>query len=82
MDGPPEDIVRQIQKMHQKGRGVIGMKVFAESGYDSRRKRLESLKSVEKLDSVDCYTIRFSSTDEVDETLELIERASRELKEA
>ena len=82
MDGPPEDVARQMRKMHQKGRGVIGMKVFGESGYDSRRKRLKSLKFVEQLDSVDCYTIGFSNTDEIDETLELIEQASHERTQA
>ena len=82
MDGPPQDVIGQMRKMHRKGRGVIGMKIFGESGYDSRQKRLQSLKLAQKLDCVDCYTIGFATTDEVDETLELIKQASREVTQA
>jgi len=35
MDGKPEDVSAQIKKMHDRGHGVLGMKIFGESGYES-----------------------------------------------
>lgn len=79
MDGKPEDVAGQMEKMKAKGRGVIGMKIYGETGFDSRRRRFESLKYVLGLGCVDCFTIGFTGTDQIDETLDLIERASKEL---
>ena len=75
MDGPVEDVAAQVKKMHQKGRGVIGMKIFGENGFGSREKRLQSLKYVLGLGAVDAFTIGFTSPEQIDETLQLIEQA-------
>jgi len=75
MDGPPEAVAAQIKRMHDKGRGVIGMKVFGETGFDGRQKRLQALKYVLGLGCVDAFTIGFTSTAQIDETLELIRQA-------
>jgi predicted aldo/keto reductase-like oxidoreductase len=76
MDGKPEAVADQLQKMHAKGRGVIGMKIFGEGECDTREKRLQSLKYVLELGCVDCFTIGFGSTAQIDETIELIEKAA------
>ena len=76
MDGKPEDVAAQLQKMHAQGRGVIGMKIFGEGECDTREKRLQSLKYVLELGCVDCFTIGFGSTEQIDETVELIEKAA------
>ncbi len=76
MDGPPAEVAAHLKKVHAKGRGVIGMKVFGEDGFGSIEKRLESLKYVLGLGCVDAFTIGFSSPAQIDETLELIEKAS------
>ena len=75
MDGPVEDVAAQVKKMHQKGRGVIGMKIFGENGFGSKEKRLQSLKYVLGLGAVDAFTIGFTSPEQIDETLQLIEQA-------
>jgi predicted aldo/keto reductase-like oxidoreductase len=75
MDGEHEKVAPLIKQAHDKGRGMIGMKIYGETGYGSRQKRLESLKYVFKLGCVDCFTIGFTSTKQLDETLELIELA-------
>jgi len=75
-DGPHEQVAAQIRKIHQQGRGVIGMKIFGEDGLGDRRRRFESLKYVLGLGSVHAFTIGFKSTDQIDETLDLIEEAS------
>ena len=61
--------------MHEGGRGVIGMKVYGETGFDSAEKRLESLRYVLGLGSVDAFTIGFVNAKQIDETLELIKKA-------
>jgi predicted aldo/keto reductase-like oxidoreductase len=87
MDGPGGDerdkedrhlankVAALVKKMHDKGRGIIGMKIYGETGFGSKEKRLQSLKYVLGLGSVDCFTIGFTSIAQFDETLELIEQA-------
>ncbi len=75
MDGPPETVAALVKKMHDKGRGVLGMKIFGETGFGSREKRLQSLKYVLGLGAVDAFTIGFTSPEQIDETLQLIEQA-------
>jgi predicted aldo/keto reductase-like oxidoreductase len=75
MDGDHEKVAPLIRKAHAKGRGMIGMKIYGETGFDSREKRLASLKYVFGLGCIDCFTIGFRSTQQLDETLELIEQA-------
>ncbi|HUT12013.1 MAG TPA: aldo/keto reductase [Thermoguttaceae bacterium] len=76
MDGKPEEVAPLLKKMHQKGRGVIGMKIYGENGLESREQRLESLKYVLGLGCVDAFTIGFSDVKQIDETLALIKEAS------
>ncbi|HIQ19640.1 MAG TPA: aldo/keto reductase, partial [Planctomycetes bacterium] len=75
MDGAPEEVAGQIKKMHEQGRGVIGMKIYGETGFDSPEKRLQSLRFVLGLGTVHAFTIGFTSPQQIDETLELIEKA-------
>jgi len=76
MDGKPEEVAPLLKKIHQKGRGVIGMKIYGETGFESpRRQRLESLKYVLGLGCVDAFTIGFSNAKQIDETLALIREA-------
>lgn len=76
MDGKPEKVAEQIKKMHEKRHGVLGMKIFGENGYDSAEKRFKALKYVLGLGTVDAFTIGFTSTKQIDETLEMIRKAS------
>lgn len=82
MDDTPEKVSAQMKAMYEQGRGVIGMKVYGETGYDSPEKRLEALKYVLGLGCVHCFTIGFSSPQQIDETLDLIEKAATELAAA
>jgi len=79
MDGEPKDVAALLEKMHKKGRGVIGMKIYGETGFDSAEKRYQSLKYVLGLGSVDAFTIGFTNIRQIDETLEMIEKALAEL---
>jgi len=76
MDGKPDQVAALVKKMHRKGRGVIGMKIFGEDGLGSPERRLESLKYVLGLGCVDAFTIGFGNIQQIDETLDLIKQAS------
>ena len=74
MDGPPEEVAAHLKKMHAKGRGVLGMKIFGEGDFTMPQQRFASLKYVLGLGSVDAFTIGFSSGAQIDETLAMIEK--------
>lgn len=74
MDGEPGQVAAQIKRLHDEGRGILGMKIFGETGFDGPQKRLESLKYVLGLGTVDVFTIGFTSIAQLDETLEMIEQ--------
>jgi len=76
MDGPPDKVATLIEKMHGRGRGVIGMKVYGEGDFTTREQRFESLKYVLGLGCVDAFTIGFVNTHQIDETLDMIEQAT------
>jgi len=76
MDGPHEVVAAQMKKMHQQGRGIIGMKIYGEGDFKTRQQRLKSLQYVLGLGCVHAFTIGFTTTGQIDETLDLIEEAS------
>lgn len=75
MDAEPEKVAAQIKKMAAKQRGVLGMKIYGEGAFKTREERLASLKYVLGLGAVHAFTIGFSDTRQIDETLELIRQA-------
>ncbi len=80
MDAKPDRVVGVLRKMRSKGRGIIGMKIYGETGLENRKRRLESIRYVLGLGLVDCFTIGFSKPEQIDETLALIEEASAGLR--
>jgi predicted aldo/keto reductase-like oxidoreductase len=74
MDGKPEQVVPRIKAMHQQQKGVIGMKIFACDRSLKPEQRFESLEFVLGLGCVDCFTIGFESTDEIDQAMDMIEK--------
>ncbi|NLS93006.1 MAG: aldo/keto reductase [Planctomycetaceae bacterium] len=76
MDAAPALVAEQIAKMHADNRGVIGMKIYGEGLLQTREERLESIKYVLGLGTIQAFTIGFSKIEHVDETLELIREAA------
>jgi predicted aldo/keto reductase-like oxidoreductase len=74
-DGRPEQTAEHLKKIHEKGIGVIGMKIYGEGRIRSREQRLESLKYVLGLGTVTCFTIGSSSMEQIEDTLALIDEA-------
>lgn len=76
MDAAPAQVAEQIAKMHADNRGVIGMKIYGEGLLQTREERLESIKYVLGLGTIQAFTIGFSKVEHIDETLDLIKEAA------
>lgn len=79
MDEEPQKVVDEMRKMAEKGRGILGMKIYGETGYETREKRYEAIKLALSIGCVHAFTIGFVSPEQIDETLELISAAAKEL---
>ncbi len=69
MDGPVETIVSILQRIHDKGKAVIGMKLLGEGNEQAVSRMDESFAFVAGLGSVDAVTVGFMNPDQLDEVL-------------
>jgi len=67
MDGPPEIVAPLLKKIHDAGKGVIGMKILGEGDPNVVAKMEESFRFVAELGSIDAITIGFLSERELDD---------------
>ena len=72
MDGRPQDVVPCLRAMHEKGKGVLGMKILGEGKFKTRERQRESLKFVLGLGCVDAFCIGFESPKQIDEICDLL----------
>lgn len=68
-------VVEQLKLMKEKGRGIIGMKIIGEGRFTSPEDREKSIRFAMQSGLVDCVTIGFKSTAEIDEAIERMNRA-------
>ncbi len=73
MDGTPEEVVPNLRAMHDKGKGVLGMKILGEGTFKTTEEKRASLKFVLGLGCVDAFTIGFEKPEQIDEICKLIE---------
>ncbi len=64
-----DEVVSQLQEMHDSGKGVIGMKILAEGAFKEPARRDASLRYVLGLGTVDSFIIGFESTAQVDDLI-------------
>jgi len=74
MDTSPEEYVRCFKALHEQGKGVIGMKLFACGRHATREERFESIKFVLHSGCVDAFPIGFESPEQIDDVLDTIEK--------
>jgi len=81
MDKPdPAEVVEVIHQMHQSGRGVIGMKLVGDGNLrDDSEKIDQSLRFVLGLGSVDMIIVGFETEAQIDNYLERMEKALKEI---
>lgn len=72
MDSTPENVMQVLKKAKDKGKGIIGMKIFGCGDLTKEEQRQKSLEYVIKSKNVDCMTIGMESIAQVDDTVERI----------
>lgn len=68
MDGPPDQVVPVLEKIHAAGKGVTGMKIIGEGAFrDDPEKKDHSIRYVLGLDCVDTCIVGFEKPEEIDD---------------
>ena len=65
-----DEVVQHVKQVHQQGLGVISMKLVGEGQFTSREDRKKAMQFAFNHAGVDCVTVGYKSTAEVDEAIE------------
>jgi hypothetical protein len=66
MDGSPDEVAPILRKIHDAGKGVVGMKLIGQGEFrDSQDLRAKSADFVFNLGCVDAVVVGFESLDEI-----------------
>jgi predicted aldo/keto reductase-like oxidoreductase len=68
-------VMEQVKRMHEKGRGIIGMKIIGEGRFTKPEDREKSIRFAMQCGLLDSVTIGFKSTEEIDEAIKRINNA-------
>jgi predicted aldo/keto reductase-like oxidoreductase len=78
MDGSPDEVVPIIRKIHDAGKGVVGMKLIGQGEYrDDRKLREQSADFVFNLGCVNTVVVGFESIDEVKDYEDIVKKTVR-----
>ena len=72
-------VMDQIKIMHAKGRGVIGMKICGNGTFTNPADREKSIRFAMSQPEIDAVVIGFKNRQEIDEAIERINRALKEV---
>jgi aryl-alcohol dehydrogenase-like predicted oxidoreductase len=72
-------VMRQIKAMHEKGRGVIGMKICGNGTFTDPADREKSIRHAMSHKEIDAVVIGFKNRAEIDEAIARINRALKEV---
>jgi predicted aldo/keto reductase-like oxidoreductase len=81
-DDPTHDVapvMTEIKKMHAKGHGVIGMKIIGNGEFVKAEDREKSIRYAMACKEIDAVVIGFTSTQQIDEAIERMNRALKEV---
>lgn len=73
--GSVPEAVKELKAMHEKGRGIIGMKLCGNGDFTNAEDREKAMRFAMTCGFVDAVTIGFKSAAEVDEAIERMNRA-------
>jgi len=65
-DGPMDEVVPVLKRIHAAGKGIIGMKLIGEGSFDAE-KRAKTLDFVMGLGCIDAMTVGFEDVGQIDE---------------
>ena len=74
-EGKVAEAMKEIKAMHDKGRGIIGMKLVGEGAFVNPEDREKAMQYAMNCGFVDAVVIGFKSTAEIDEAVERMNRA-------
>ncbi len=74
-EGKVVEAMKEIKAMHDKGRGIIGMKLIGEGAFTNPEDREKAVQYALTCGFVDAVVIGFKSAAEIDEAVERINRA-------
>ena len=77
--GDVAPVIEQIKAMHAKGRGVIGMKICGNGTFTSADDREKSIRFAMSQKEIDAVVIGFKNRAEIDEAIERMNRALKEV---
>jgi hypothetical protein len=72
--GKVDEVVATTRKMKAQGAGVISMKLVGEGRFTRPEDREAAMKFAMNLGSVDCVTLGFKNTGEIDEAIDRMNR--------
>jgi len=85
MDGPTSEdnnnpdcvseVVEHVKQVHSQGMGVISMKLIGNGNFTKREDRQAAMRFAFNHAGVDCVTVGFKNTQEIDEAIENLNRA-------
>ncbi len=81
-DDPTHDVapvLTEIKKMHTKGHGVIGMKIIGNGQFVKAEDREKSVRFAMGCKEIDAIVIGFTSKEQIDEAIERMNRALKEV---
>ncbi len=76
----PDDVTEQLIKMHQSGKGVLGMKICGNGQFKDPARRDASLRFVFGLGFVDAIVVGLESTAQIDDLLVRADRALADVR--
>lgn len=69
MDASPAEVMQVLQRAHERGIGIIGMKIYGCGEAAHEKQRQKSLELVWNSGNVDAITIGFTQPEQIDDTL-------------
>jgi 1-deoxyxylulose-5-phosphate synthase len=73
--GNVNEVVSHVKQVHTEGMGVISMKLVGEGAFTNREDRKAAMRFAFNRAGVDCVTVGYKSTGEIDEAIENVNLA-------
>jgi aryl-alcohol dehydrogenase-like predicted oxidoreductase len=73
--GDVSEVTTHVKQVRQEGMGVISMKLAGEGAFTTREDRQAAMRYAFRNAGVDCVTVGYKSTAEIDEAIENVNLA-------
>ena len=77
MDGSRDDVNRLLGRAREKGKGIIGMKIFGEGQHVADDEREQSLRYAITESNLHCMTLGMESIAQMDDAIERVMRLAK-----